>query len=588
MMMERSPSSSKRQGILLSERTSGMSPSSTYHITVVGIGAMGGGMARALLDSPVSRTVSAFDLSAALTRSFWEEAREKNKCLESSIDSPPRSLAESVHSKDTQIVLVVLQTEEQCEHVCFGRGPVGLGEGGGGGGAPDPCLLDLVPRGSCVAVASTVAATWMRGAAGRFRSRGVGFVDGPVSGGAARARAGDLVVMASASSQATLDYCRPVLDALARQVFVIEGGVGMASTVKMVHQLLAGVHVCVAAEAMSLAVSAGVDLRQLYEIVTCAAGNSWMFGDRAPRMMERDPEVRSALDIFAKDLGIVHRESGRLRAPVPVASAALQQFVAGQGLGLGELDDSQVVRVYERITGASVSAASKGTPSRGTGGNEVGDLWRFKDGSTEEILEVGSEPRHRVVIDNEFVRAIRVEFPPGDTTLAHRHDQDSIYFYVVGLDVINHVMGSDPVDDTFEFGEIRYGTHKTDRPLVHKITNKSPTERLVCVDAEVLKPPPAARDSPMVADKHELVKVRPKCRVYKLTLEPGESVEASYPFFHLSVVLRPGRLRVRAGGAATWEQRLERADVAWREPVANVTKTNVGSTTIVEYIAEWC
>jgi 3-hydroxyisobutyrate dehydrogenase-like beta-hydroxyacid dehydrogenase len=567
-----------------------MSPS--FNITVVGIGAMGGGMARALLDSNVSQTVTAFDVAPELTRAFWDEALQKSKCkMDARKECPPQSLADSVHPTDTQVVLVVLQTEEQCEQVCFGRNGTYNIDGDRGAAEAPPCLLNLVPRGSCVVVASTVTATWMRSAAARFGARGIRFVDGPVSGGAARARAGDLVVMASASTQADFDFCRPVLDTLARQVFVIEGGVGMASTVKMVHQLLAGVHICVAAEALALAVAAGVDVQQLYEIVTAAAGYSWMFGDRGPRMMISDPEVMSALDIFVKDLDIVYQESKRLRAPIPVASTALQQFIAGQRLGLGKLDDSQVVRVYERITGVSVasSSASRVSPSgecRVTG-NAVGDLWRLDDGSVEEILEVGKEPRHKVVIDNEYVRAIRVEFPPGDTTLAHCHEQDSIYFFMVSLNVINHVKGCAPVDDTLDFGEIRYGAHKTNQPLVHKITNKSASQRMLCVDAEVLKQPPAVHASPMVADKHELVKTRPKCRIYKLTLEPGESATVSYPFFHLSVVLQPGRVEVRLG-TVTWEHSLEQADVAWKEPVADVTKTNVGSTTIVEYIAEWC
>lgn len=112
-----------------------------------------------------------------------------------------------------------------------------------------------------------------------------------------------------------------------------------------------------------MAAKAGVDVAQLYEIVNGAAGASWMFTDRGKRMLEQDPDVKSALAIFVKDLDIVHAEAKRLMSPIPVASAALQQFISGQSLGLGGSDDSQVVKVYENVTGVEVvgAAVSKGS-----------------------------------------------------------------------------------------------------------------------------------------------------------------------------------------------------------------------------------
>ena len=104
-----------------------------------------------------------------------------------------------------------------------------------------------------------------------------------------------------------------------------------------------------------MAAKAGLDVEQLYQIVNGAAGASWMFSDRGQRMLAKDAEVKSALDIFVKDLGIVHTEAKTLASPIPVASASLQQFISGQGLGLGKCDDSQVVKVYEQITGVKVA-----------------------------------------------------------------------------------------------------------------------------------------------------------------------------------------------------------------------------------------
>jgi putative dehydrogenase len=106
---------------------------------------------------------------------------------------------------------------------------------------------------------------------------------------------------------------------------------------------------------LAMGAKAGLDVNQLYQIVNGAAGASWMFTDRGKRMLAEEAEVKSALDIFVKDLNIVHEEAKKLKAPIPVASACLQQFISGQGLGLGKCDDSQVVKVYESVTGVTVA-----------------------------------------------------------------------------------------------------------------------------------------------------------------------------------------------------------------------------------------
>lgn len=556
-----------------------MSTTTAVHgsrIAVIGIGAMGGGMARALLnadDSPAAafKSVAGYDRAVTLVDAFYDEAAALNKAP----PVKPSTLKDALN--DCDFCLLVLVNEMQCDEVCFG---------GGTADSNDDNILTLLPKGACVILSSTVTAVWAKTAASKFQAAGILFVDCPVSGGPARARLGDLTLMAS-GTQESLAVAKPVLDAMGREIHEVAGGAGMGSTVKMVHQLLAGVHICVAAEALALAAKAGLDVEQMYQIVNGAAGASWMFQDRGQRMVSNDDDqVKSALQIFVKDLDIVYAEAKRLQAPIPVASAALQQFISGQSLGLSRKDDSQVVKVYENVTGVAVAKSSTRVE-----GEQVGNLWKMKDGSTEEILEVGSEPRHKVVLSNEYVRALRVSFPPQDTTLAHRHAEDSLYFFLVkgGLDVVNHVQGNEPACDCMGFGEVRYGTHKTDTPLVHKITNKT-DKLMLCIDAEVLKQPPVTAAIPLVADKHELIKTRDKCRVYKLTLEPGESVDVDYPFFHFSVVLEPGTVEKTVGTGANvlrWTESAGLGDVAWKEPVMSLTKTNTGTATFVEYIAEW-
>jgi len=553
-------------------------PQPKYNVTVIGIGAMGGGMARALLlgsGSSCCKTVTGYDRAQSLVDKFHEEAVAADKAL--LVGAPPTRLQEAV-TPETNVCILVLLNEAQCEQVCFGD---------------DENLCSLLSPNSFVFLCSTVTPAWALKACEKFQAaKNIKLIDCPTSGGPVRALNGDLTLIVSCNDDTTLRQMQPILDCLGRSTDIhhIKGGTGKASMVKMVHQLLAGVHIVAAAEALSLAAAAGLDVQQMFNIVNGAAGASWMFRDRGERMINSSSEIKSMLDIFVKDLDIVYAEAKRLKAPTPMASTALQQFISGQGLGLGQHDDSQVVQVYENVTGTKVCAANPSEAAFRKEGSNVGDFWKV-EGTLEEILEVGQEPRHQVVLQNEFVRALRVSFPPNDTTLAHRHDEDSLYFFLVpDLEVVNHIQGFSPCCDCMELGEVRYGTHKTEKPLVHKISNKTNTEML-CIDAEILLRPPVTSPLPLVAEHHELIKTRDKCRVYKLTLQPGESAMVSYPFFHFTVVLHGGTTieKEMGGGRLRWTETLQRGDVAWKEPIVDeVRKTNTGTTTYAEFIAEWC
>ena len=105
---------------------------------------------------------------------------------------------------------------------------------------------------------------------------------------------------------------------------------------------------------VALAAKLGLDLQQVYEVITRSAGNSWMFENRGPRLVEGDSRPRSAIEIFVKDLGIVVDTAREQRFPVPLAANALQQFLAAAGSGLGQLDDSTVARVYARLSGVTL------------------------------------------------------------------------------------------------------------------------------------------------------------------------------------------------------------------------------------------
>ncbi len=151
-----------------------------------------------------------------------------------------------------------------------------------------------------------------------------------------------------------LAAAEPLLDAVAGRVFRLGERPGIGSSVKMVNQLLAGVHIATACEAMALGTRAGADPATLFEVITGSAGNSWMFTNRVPHILERDFTPLSAVEIFVKDLGIVLDSGRELRFPLPIAAAAHQQFLAAAAAGFGREDDSAVVKVYECLAGIEV------------------------------------------------------------------------------------------------------------------------------------------------------------------------------------------------------------------------------------------
>ena len=214
---------------------------------------------------------------------------------------------------------------------------------------PEGAAQRLAP-GAVIISSATMSPAEARRFAVRAAEHGFLYLDAPVSGGAAKAAAGEMTVMASGTPEA-FAKAEPVLSAIAGKVWRLGDAPGIGATVKVVHQLLAGVHIAVAAEALSLGIRAGADPRQLYEVVTSAAGNSWMFENRMARVLNGDDSPRSAVDIFVKDLGLVADLARGLDHPVPLASQAQQLFTAASAMGHGRVDDGFVIRVWQALTG---------------------------------------------------------------------------------------------------------------------------------------------------------------------------------------------------------------------------------------------
>ncbi|HMN87661.1 MAG TPA: NAD-binding protein, partial [Bauldia sp.] len=155
-------------------------------------------------------------------------------------------------------------------------------------------------------------------------------------------------VLAS-GTPAAMAKAEPVLAAIAAKVFRLGDAAGTGAAYKMVNQLLAGVHIAAACEAIAFAAAQGLDIAKVYEVITQSAGNSWMFENRIPHVIDNDYTPRSAVEIFVKDLGIVLDMARDGRLTVPIAGQALQMYLATAAAGMGKDDDASVARLYEKL-----------------------------------------------------------------------------------------------------------------------------------------------------------------------------------------------------------------------------------------------
>lgn len=247
------------------------------------------------------------------------------------------SAAEAADGADLLILMVV--NAAQAEAVLFGAG-----------------AAEALPEGGVVALMSTCPPGAVAALAERVEALGRHFVDAPVSGGVAGAKAATLSIMA-AGPAALVEQVRPAFEALGDKIFHVGEKPGQGAAVKTVNQLLCGVHIAASAEALALAARMGVDPAVALRILGGSSAASWMLNDRGPRMLEAKPEVTSAVDIFVKDLGIVMEAGSEAKAPLPLAALAHQLFLATSGRGDGKADDSQVIRAYRAMTGDAPKAS---------------------------------------------------------------------------------------------------------------------------------------------------------------------------------------------------------------------------------------
>ena len=289
------------------------------NICVIGLGSMGMGAAKSCLRAGLNTW--GVDLNPSALESLRQAgARDAQSSA-------------SAFADQLDAVLLLVVNAKQVNAILFGE---------------DGLAAKLRP-GTVVMVSSTLSAQDAQQIEQRLAEHQLLMLDAPVSGGAAKAASGEMTVMAS-GSDAVFAQLQPVLDAVAAKVYRVGNEIGLGSTVKIIHQLLAGVHIAVGAEAMALAARAGIPLETMYEVVTNAAGNSWMFENRMKHVVDGDYSPKSAVDIFVKDLNLVADTAKSLHFPLPLASTALNMFTEASNAGYGREDDSAVIKIFSGIT----------------------------------------------------------------------------------------------------------------------------------------------------------------------------------------------------------------------------------------------
>jgi 3-hydroxyisobutyrate dehydrogenase len=296
--------------------------SDSKRAAVIGLGSMGYGMAQSLMRAGFA--VVGCDVSPEPLQRLKAEGGEV-----------ARTPAEAVAGAD--VVVCVVVNAAQTEAVLFG--PEGV--------------ADAMAPGAVFLSAATMDPEVAKRLAARLEGMGRHYLDAPISGGPVKAAAGEMTIMAS-GTPAAFAAADSALEAMAGKVYRVGDEAGPGSAFKMINQLLAGVHIAVACEAMAFAARQGLDLARVYEVITGSAGNSWMFENRMPHVVSGDYTPQSTTDIFIKDLGIVQDMARAARYPAPLAAAALQMYLAAAGSGMGGDADASVARVYARMSGAKL------------------------------------------------------------------------------------------------------------------------------------------------------------------------------------------------------------------------------------------
>jgi 3-hydroxyisobutyrate dehydrogenase-like beta-hydroxyacid dehydrogenase len=294
---------------------------------IIGLGAMGSHMAKNIIKA--GHRLVVFDVRPEAMDGLARLGAEKAAC--------PKEVG-----ANADIVFLMVQNFQQCE-ACL-LGPTGLLAGMAGG---------------ALVVTSTIAPDEVKKVASYCGDKGVAVLDSPVSGGTKGAADGSLTLMISGKDEVYRE-CLPVLECLGSNLVKVGDEVGQGQAIKAVNQLLVGVHMVAMAEAMVLGTKCGLDPEVVYRVVSSSAGNSRVFENRVPTVINRDFSLRSTLAIQFKDTDIAVRTADSVKAPVFLAPVARELYKIAATKSATVEDSSAIVKLYEEL--ADVTVVKGGTP----------------------------------------------------------------------------------------------------------------------------------------------------------------------------------------------------------------------------------
>jgi 3-hydroxyisobutyrate dehydrogenase-like beta-hydroxyacid dehydrogenase len=283
----------------------------------IGLGAIGAPMAKMLVTCGFQ--LSVFDILAERIRPLVEAGARG------------ASSAGEV-SENAEAIIIMVMNASQVEDVLFG----------------DDSAVQALAPGSTVILMSTIGPEKVRALAGRLAESELRVLDAPVSGGPSRAETGDLLVMVG-GAQDLLDEARPVLETMGSAVVHCGESPGDGQAVKMVNQLLVGIHLAAAGEALAYADALGLDPRFVFEAVKKGAANSFMLENRADSMLSGEfASGGSKLEILIKDVDLAVEAAKEHDFHAPLGSTANEIYQQASGLGLGDEEDAGVIRIFQR------------------------------------------------------------------------------------------------------------------------------------------------------------------------------------------------------------------------------------------------
>ena len=205
---------------------------------------------------------------------------------------------------------------------------------------------------------STVSPGLNRWCAEQLEPKGADFLDAPVSGGPAGAQAGTLTVMVG-GDQKVLERALPALQAFGKNIRLC-GAVGAGQVVKLINQLLVGIHTSAIAEAAVFGARFGADPRIVLELLGTSFGGSTMMTRNLPRFISRDFTPATPVGLILKDLGLIHDEARNGGIPLLLGELAEQRFSEARARGLGDEDMAALVKLWEEPAGVTIADSGRG------------------------------------------------------------------------------------------------------------------------------------------------------------------------------------------------------------------------------------